>query len=58
MDTGIIIRSAHFKNGAFTYRVGATLLFDSNPQEEREETDAKAKALLDLLKEKHVGYSV
>jgi anthranilate/para-aminobenzoate synthase component I len=31
MDTGIIIRTAHIKNGRFSVRVGATLLYDSVP---------------------------
>ncbi len=49
MDTGIIIRTAHIHNGQFEFRVGATLLYDSDPHEECLETDNKAKALLDIL---------
>lgn len=46
MDTGIIIRTAHIKNGKLTFRVGATLLYDSNPTAEYQETFSKARAFL------------
>lgn len=49
MDTGIIIRTAHIHNGQFEFRVGATLLYDSDPHEECLETENKAKALLEIL---------
>jgi anthranilate/para-aminobenzoate synthase component I len=52
MDTGIIIRTAHIKNGRFSVRVGATLLYDSVPNDEYKETENKAKALLELLNAK------
>lgn len=49
MDTGIIIRSAHIQDGRFCFRVGATLLHDSLPEDEYKEVENKAKALLDIL---------
>jgi len=49
MDTGIIIRTAHVKNGHLSFRVGATLLYDSDPQSEYEETLAKAQAFLTTI---------
>ncbi len=50
MDTGIIIRSAHIKDKKFSFRVGSTLLYDSDPEDEYKETENKARALLDILK--------
>ncbi len=50
MDTGIIIRTAHIKNGKLSFRVGATLLYDSDPKSEYEETLNKAGAFLTLIK--------
>jgi anthranilate/para-aminobenzoate synthase component I len=49
MDTGIIIRSTHIKNNTFSFRVGATLLYDSRPNDEYKETENKAQALLEIL---------
>ncbi len=49
MDTGIIIRTAHIHNGRFEFRVGATLLYDSDPHDEYLETENKAQALLEIL---------
>jgi len=49
MDTGIIIRTAHIKNDRISLRVGATLLFDSEPIDEVKEVENKARALLEIL---------
>ncbi|MBI5753698.1 anthranilate synthase component I family protein [Candidatus Peregrinibacteria bacterium] len=46
MDTGIIIRTAHIKNGSLSFRSGATLLYDSDPEAEYQETMNKARAFL------------
>lgn len=46
MDTGIIIRTAHIKGKKLSFRVGATLLYDSDPDKEYEETMNKAGAFL------------
>jgi anthranilate synthase len=49
MDTGIIIRTAHLKNGYLNFQVGATLLHDSNPESEHQETINKAEAFLTTI---------
>jgi len=57
LDTGIIIRTAHLVQRAagpapryeVKVRVGATLLYDSDPASEYAETEAKARALLEAL---------
>lgn len=46
MDTGIIIRTAHIKNNKLRFQVGATLLYDSVPEKEYQETLNKADAFL------------
>jgi len=46
MDTGIIIRTAHIKNGDLRFQVGATLLNASTPSSEYQETLNKAQAFL------------
>ncbi len=56
LNTGITLRTAHLKDGRATVRAGATLLYDSDPIAEEEETRTKAaaflKALSDLRNEK------
>lgn len=57
LDTGIIIRTAHLIRRPHRtetvydvkVRVGATLLYDSEPAAEYAETEAKARALLEAL---------
>lgn len=49
MDTGIIIRTAHIKNGVLNFRVGATLLYDSDSEAEYQETMNKAQAFLNTF---------
>jgi len=49
MDTGIIIRTAHIKNNKLRFQVGATLLYDSVPENEYYEIIAKAQAFLDTF---------
>lgn len=46
MDTGIIIRTAHIKGNVLRFQVGATLLYDSVPEKEYQETLNKADAFL------------
>lgn len=46
MDTGIIIRTAHIKDSLLSFRSGATLLYDSQPEAEYQETMNKARAFL------------
>jgi anthranilate synthase len=42
MNTGILIRTVHLKNGVARYSAGATLLYDSIPADEEQETRLKA----------------
>jgi anthranilate synthase len=51
MNTGLTLRTAHISDGIAAVRVGATLLFDSDPAEEERETALKARALLETLAE-------
>lgn len=46
MDTGIIIRTAHIRSNELRFQVGATLLNDSVPAKEYQETLNKAEAFL------------
>ncbi|HEY2507288.1 MAG TPA: anthranilate synthase component I [Streptosporangiaceae bacterium] len=51
MNTGLTLRTAHISGGVAAVRVGATLLFDSDPEAEERETALKARALLETLAE-------
>jgi anthranilate synthase len=51
MNTGLILRAAHIEDGIASVRVGATLLYDSDPEAEERETYLKARAVLDALGE-------
>ena len=51
MNTGLTLRTAHIEDGVATVRAGATLLFDSEPAAEEQETELKARALLETLAE-------
>jgi anthranilate synthase len=55
MNTGLTLRTAHITGGVAAVRAGATLLFDSDPQEEERETILKARALLETLREASAG---
>jgi len=50
MNTGLTIRTIHVKDGKASVRVGATLLADSIPEDEEEETCLKASAMLDAIR--------
>ncbi|NYD52570.1 anthranilate synthase [Actinomadura luteofluorescens] len=49
MNTGLTLRTAQIRDGVATVRAGATLLYDSDPDEEERETHLKASALLSAL---------
>ena len=51
MNTGLTLRTAHVRDGVAAVRVGATLLYDSDPAAEERETHIKARALLETLRE-------
>lgn len=44
VNTGITIRTVHLKDGEARYRAGATLVYDSVPEEEQRECEVKATA--------------
>ena len=49
MNTGILIRTIHLRNGIAEYPVGATLLYDSIPANEEKETRMKATAFFQAI---------
>jgi anthranilate synthase len=49
MNTGLTLRTARISGGIAAVRVGATLLYDSDPESEERETHIKARALLETL---------
>ncbi|GAA2113348.1 anthranilate synthase component I [Actinomadura alba] len=49
MNTGLTLRTAQIRDGIAAVRAGATLLYDSDPDEEERETHLKARALLEAL---------
>ena len=55
MSTGLTLRTAHISGGIAAVRAGATLLFDSDPAAEERETELKARALLETLKDPERG---
>lgn len=50
MNTGLTLRTIRVKDGIAEVRAGATLLNDSNPQEEEAETELKASAMLAAIR--------
>jgi anthranilate synthase len=49
-NTGLVLRTIRVAEGVAEVRVGATLLYGSDPAEEERETRLKASALLDALR--------
>lgn len=50
LNTGLTLRTIRLKNGVAEVRAGATLLYDSDPDAEEEETHIKAAAFLDAIR--------
>jgi anthranilate synthase len=50
MNTGLTLRTAVIKDGVARVRAGATLLIDSDPEDEERETELKASAFIDALR--------
>ena len=50
INTGITIRTIRLSGGVAEVRAGATLLYDSVPDEEERETRTKASAMLDVIR--------
>ncbi|MGI6851891.1 anthranilate synthase [Mesorhizobium sp. 1B3] len=57
MNTGLTLRTIRIKDGIAEVRAGATLLYDSDPQEEEAETELKASAMLSAIRDAKVGNS-
>jgi anthranilate synthase len=51
LNTGLTLRTIRIKDGIAEVRAGATLLYDSDPEEEEAETELKASALLAAIRE-------
>ena len=51
MNTGLTLRTIRIKDGIAEVRAGATLLNDSDPDEEEAETELKASAMLAAVRE-------
>ncbi len=49
INTGILIRTTYLRNGVATYPAGATLLYDSVPEMEEQETRLKATGFFRIL---------
>ena len=49
LNTGLTLRTIHYKHGIAEVRVGATLLYDSVPEDEEAETRLKGSALLETI---------
>jgi anthranilate synthase len=50
LNTGLTLRTIRLVAGVAEVRVGATLLYDSDPEAEERETQVKASALLDAIR--------
>jgi anthranilate synthase len=51
MNTGLTLRTIRIKDGIAEVRAGATLLYDSIPEDEEAETELKASALISAIRE-------
>jgi anthranilate synthase len=51
MNTGLTLRTIRIKDGIAEVRAGATLLFDSDPEDEEKETELKASALIGAIRD-------
>jgi len=49
LNTGLTLRTVRVKDGVAEVRAGATLLFDSAPAAEEQETELKASAMIDAV---------
>ena len=55
MNTGLTLRTIRIKDGIAEVRAGATLLFDSVPEEEEAETELKASAMISAIRDAKSG---
>jgi anthranilate synthase len=57
MNTGLTLRTIRVKDGIAEVRAGATLLYDSIPEEEEAETELKASAMIAAIRDAKAGNS-
>ena len=57
LNTGLTLRTIRIKDGIAEVRAGATLLFNSVPEEEEAETELKASAMLSAIRDARAGNS-
>lgn len=57
LNTGLTLRTIRIKDGIAEVRAGATLLFDSVPEDEEAETELKASAMLAAIRDAKAGNS-
>ncbi|GAA4118682.1 anthranilate synthase [Aminobacter aganoensis] len=57
LNTGLTLRTIRIKDGIAEVRAGATLLYDSIPEEEEAETELKASAMLSAIRDAKTGNS-
>ncbi|MBP1853340.1 anthranilate synthase [Rhizobium halophytocola] len=55
MNTGLTLRTVRIKDGIAEVRAGATLLNDSVPEDEEAETELKASAMLEAIRDAKSG---
>jgi len=55
LNTGLTLRTIRIKDGIAQVRAGATLLFDSVPEEEEAETELKASAMISAIRDARSG---
>jgi len=55
INTGILIRTVHLRDGIARYSAGATLLYDSVPELEEQETRLKATGFFRALRDRKTG---
>ena len=55
LNIGLTLRTIRIKDGIAEVRAGATLLFDSSPEEEEAETELKASAMLSAIRDAKAG---
>ncbi|MGN6464558.1 MAG: anthranilate synthase [Rhizobiaceae bacterium] len=58
LNTGLTLRTIRIKDGIAEVRAGATLLYDSVPEEEEAETELKASAMLSAIRDARAGNAV
>src|SRR2546426_6334170 len=51
LNTGLTLRTVRVRDGVAEVRAGSTLLYDSDPDEEERETELKASAFLDAIRQ-------